>query len=171
MVLCASAIEWRLTSVPNGVTYLSLDVSTWLIAEPSERLLSAVGRDRAHYYAAIPGILPFLDPSRILFDLQRMAPANSSHTDSNARTLDDLASPGYTRRLRIEIERVQGTLRQTYPAPSIADVELLSHRALEALDDLPVRVNPLLRAIWIQSWVRHLRHSGLIEEIQHTPHM
>jgi hypothetical protein len=64
---------------------------------------------------------------------------------------------------------VQGTLRQTYPAPSIADVEMLTHRALEALDDLPVQVNPLLQAIWIQSWVRHLSTLGQAEEAHLTP--
>jgi len=164
MILCASAIEWGLTIPSHAAADISLDVSTWLIAEPSERLLAAVGKEQAHRYASIPGIFPFLDPNRILFDVQRLAPPSSPHVQPGIRSLDDLADPGYTRQLRTEIERVQSTLRKQYPAPSIADIELLSHRALEALDDLPVQVNPLLQAIWIQSWVRHLSPSNRAEE-------
>jgi hypothetical protein len=164
MVLCASAIEWGLAMPSQAAADISLDVSTWLIAEPSERLLAAVGKERAHRYASIPGILPFLDPNRILFDVQRVAPPGSPYAEPGLRSLDDLADPGYTRQLRTEIERLQSTLRKQYPAPSIADIELLSHRALEALDDLPVQVNPLLQAIWIQSWVRHLSPSNRAEE-------
>jgi hypothetical protein len=171
MVLCASAIEWGLDVEPRASAQLSLDVSTWLIAEPSQGFLAAVGKDRAHYYASIPGLLPFLDPNRILFDVQRLEPARPPYTDPSARTLDALANPGYTRRLRTEIERVQGALCQTYPAPTVADVVLLTHRALEALDDLPVQVNPLLQAIWIQSWVRHMGHSAPIQESQLAAHM
>jgi hypothetical protein len=170
MVLCASAIEWGLTATPHKATSLSLDVSTWLAAEPSERLLADVGKERAHYYASIPGVLPLLDPNRILFDVRRLASTESPHAQAGTRTLNDLAHPGYTSRLRTEIERVQGTLRETYPAPTIADVELLTHRALEALDDLPVQVNPLLQAIWIQSWVRHLHRSGQAEETRSITH-
>ena len=171
MVLCASAIEWGLDVESHTDAHVSLDVSTWLIAEPTRGFLAAVGKDRAHYYASIPGVLPFLDPNRILFDVQQLEPARSPYTDPSARSLDDLASPGYTRRLRTEIKRVQGALRETYPDPTIADVVLLTHRALEALDDLPVQVNPLLQAIWIQSWVRHMGVSGQIQEIQFTPYM
>jgi hypothetical protein len=134
------------------------------VAEPSERLFAAIGKDRAHYYASIPGVLPLLDPDLILFDVRRLMPSGPAYAEPHARTLDDLANPGYTRRLRTEIKRVQGTLRENYPAPSIADVEMLTHRALEALDDLPVQVNPLLQAIWIQSWVRHLHRSDRPEE-------
>jgi hypothetical protein len=160
MVLCATAIEWGLAVAPQESSHASLDVSTWLIAEPSRRLYAALGKERAHYYAAIPGVLPLLDPSRILFDVQPPAPISSPHAGPRPRTLADLANPGYTHRLRIEIQRVQGTLRKQYPAPSIADLEMLTQRALEALDDLPVQVNPLLEAIWIQSWVRHLHKSS-----------
>jgi hypothetical protein len=166
MVLCASAIEWGVGRAPQRTATVSLDVSTWLIAEPSERLLAAIGMERAHYYASIPGVLPFLDPGRILFDVQRLVVSRSPHTEPWARTLAALASPRYTRRLRCEIKRVQGTLREQYPAPSIADVELLTHRALEALDDLPAQVNPLLQAIYIQSWVWHLGNLGLVEEAE-----
>lgn len=170
MVLCASAIEWGLTVTPEQAANLSLDVSTWLMAEPSDRLLAEVGKERAHYYAAIPGVLPLLDPNRILFDVRRLAPSDSPHSAAGVHTLDDLANPGYTKRLRAEIQRVQGTLRESYPAPTIADVELLTHRALEALDDLPVQVNPLLQAIWIQSWVRHLHSSDQPKEAQAVAH-
>jgi hypothetical protein len=171
MVVCASAIEWVFGAISLDRPRAALDVSTWLIAEPSERLFAAVGKDRAHYYASIPGVLPFLDPNRILFDVRRLVPPSSPHVDPGARTLDDLANPGYTRRLRTEIERVQGTLRKQYPAPSIADVEMLTHRALEALDDLPAQVNPLLQAIWIQSWVRPLGISGRAEETHPAPQL
>jgi hypothetical protein len=170
MVLCASAIEWGLTATPYKATCLSLDVSAWLAAEPSKRLLADVGRERAHYYASIPGVLPLLDPNRILFDVQRLVSHGSPHAQAGARTLNDLAGPSYTSRLRTEIERVQGALRETYPAPTIADVELLTHRALEALDDLPVQVNPLLQAIWVQSWVRHLHRSGQAGETHSITH-
>lgn len=169
MVLCASTIEWGLDVPPQDVSLVSLDVSTWLIAAPSKRLLAAVGKDRAHYYAPIPGILPFLDPNRILFDVRRLVPYNSRDANPGARTLDTLANPGYTKRLRTEIERVQGSLRKNYPAPTIADIEMLTHRALEALDDLPVQVNPLLQAIWIQSWVRQLDAWDQAEEAHFTP--
>jgi len=168
MVLCASAIEWGLTVPPDQASGPAIDVSAWLVAEPSERLLADVGKERAHYYASIPGVLPLLDPNRIMFDVRRLAPLGTPHTKASIRTLDNLANACYTRRLRTEIERVQGTLRETYPAPTIADVELLTHRALEALDDLPVQVNPLLQAIWIQSWVRHLRGSRQAEEAYPT---
>jgi len=170
MVLCASAIEWGLTIATQPASYLSLDVSTWLVAEPSERLLADVGKERAHYFAAIPGVLPFLDRDRILFDMRRLVPFGSPHPQADAYTLDDLANPGYTKRLRAEIQRVQSTLRETYPAPTIADLELLTHRALEALDDLPVQVNPLLQAIWIQSWVQHLHSSDQAAEAQMIAH-
>lgn len=165
MVLCASAIEWSLTNAPHSASGPLLDVSAWLIVEPSERLLADVGKERAHYYASIPGVLPLLDPNRILFDVQRSS--GMPHTQAAVRTLDDLANPSYTQRLRTEIERVQGALRKAYPTAITADVELLTLRALEALDDLPVQVNPLLQAIWIQSWVRHLQSSNQGEEV-HT---
>jgi hypothetical protein len=170
MVVCASAIEWGLGVASHHASRLPLDVSAWLVAEPSERLLADVGKERAHYYASIPGVLAFLDPNRVLFDLQRLVPPSPPHVQASTRALDDLANPRYTKRLRTEIRRVQGTLRETYPAPTIADVELLTHRALEALDDLPAQVNPLLQAIWIQSWVRHLHSSGMARETHHVPH-
>lgn len=166
MVLCASAIEWRLTGASHSAPGVLLDVSAWLIAEPSERLLADVGKERAHYYASIPGVLLLLDPNRILFDVQR--PFGMPHAKATVRTLDDLANSSYTNRLRTEIERLQGALRARYPAPTIADVELLTQRALEALDDLPVQVNPLLQAIWIQSWVQHLQRSNQAQGVHYA---
>lgn len=160
MVICASAIEWVERSRPNTRDPISLDVGTWLAAEPSERLLAAAGEKQAYYYASIPGVLPFLDRRCVLFDMCLLLPYAENMPECNierdSRLLDDLADRQYQRRLRTEIERTQTTLRQKHSALSIADLEMLTHRALEALDDLPPQVNPLIQAIWVQSWVQCL---------------
>ena len=62
----------------------------------------------------------------------------------------------YKALLRAEIGRVQRVLREQHPASSIADIEMLARRALEALNELPPHANPLLQAIFVQSWVRYL---------------
>jgi hypothetical protein len=159
MVICASAIEW-LADLSEDEGPVSLDVSTWLAVDPSERLLAAVGEERAYYYASIPGILPFLDQRCVLFDEYRLflhnKPTSERNTAHSPQLLEHLADWRYQQRLRAEIERTQDALRQKHPATSIADVVMLTHRALEALDDLPPQVNPLLQAIWVQSWVQCL---------------
>jgi len=68
--------------------------------------------------------------------------------------LGELVDERYKTLLRAEIKRVQNVFRWRCPARPIADVEMLTNRALEALDDLPPRVNPLLQAILVQSWNR-----------------
>jgi hypothetical protein len=160
LVICASAIEWLANVDPYGSEQTSLDVSTWLAAEPSDLLLDAVGEERAYYYASIPGVLPFLDQRCVLFDARRLLHTNGPLSERRlarySSLLSNLADRCYRRRLRAEIERVRDTLRQQHPATSIADVEMLTHRALQALDDLPPQVNPLLQAIWVQSWVHCL---------------
>jgi len=67
MVVCALAVEARLASRRGGDGPISLDVSAWLAAEPSDALLVAVGEGLAYYYAAIPGVLSCLDQSCVLF--------------------------------------------------------------------------------------------------------
>jgi hypothetical protein len=159
-VICVSAIEWLAAYGRDDDRPASLDVSTWLAAEPSKLLLAAVGEERAYYYASIPGVLPLLDPRCVLFDMRRLLAQSERPPERSAETdpclLGALADRPYRRRLRAEIERAQDTLRQRHPSMCIADVEMLTHRALEALDDLPPHVNPLLQAIWVQSWVQCL---------------
>jgi hypothetical protein len=161
MVICASAIEWLTSYERYGKRWTSLDVGAWLAAEPSEGLRDAVGEERAYYYASIPGVLPFLDQRHVLFDACRLLSCTQNPLGPNAehdlRLLGNLADRCYQRCLRDEIERAQNVLRKQHPAPSIADVEMLARRALEALDDLPPQVNPLLQAIWVQSWVHCLQ--------------
>jgi hypothetical protein len=160
LVICASAIEWLARADPYGREQTSLDVSTWLAAEPSALLLEAVGEERAYYYASIPGVLPFLDQRCVLFDARRLlqpdGPLAERDVERCTSLLSNLADRCYRRRLRAEIERARDTLRRQHPATSIAGVEMLTHRALQALDDLPPQVNPLLQAIWVQSWVHCL---------------
>jgi hypothetical protein len=160
MVICVSAIEWLAACGLDDDRSVSLDVGTWLAAEPSKLLLAAVGEERAYYYASIPGVLPFLDQRCVLFDVRRLLsqsePPPERSAEPSSFLLGELADRPYRRRLRAEIERAQGALRQQHPATCIADVEMLAHRALEALDDLPPQVNPLLQAIWVQSWVQCL---------------
>ncbi len=160
MVVAASAIEWFITSHEQGDGCLSLDVGGWLATEPSDTLRMAVGEGLAYYYAAIPGVFLFLDPVSVLFDVRRLMPyarkVRETRTQGGEWVLCELVDGPYKLRLRSEIERVQDTLRGRYPAKSIADVEMLTHRALQALDDLPPQANPLLQAILVQSWVRYL---------------
>jgi hypothetical protein len=161
MVICASAIEWLTSYERYGDRRTSLDVGAWLAAEPSEWLMAAVGEERAYYYASIPGVLPFLDQRHVLFDARRLLSCTQTPSGPKAghdlRLLGNLADRCYQRCLRDEIERTQNVLRKQHSATSIADVEMLAHRALEALDDLPPQVNPLLQAIWVQSWVHCLQ--------------
>ena len=160
MVVTASAIEWFIASHRQEDGCLSLDVGGWLATEPSDTLCMAVGEGLAYYYAAIPGVFLFLDPASVLFDVRRLVPyareVRETRTQGGEWALGELVDGPYKLRLRSEIERVQDTLRGRYPAKSIADVEMLTHRALQALDDLPPQANPLLQAILVQSWVRYL---------------
>jgi hypothetical protein len=149
MVACASAIETTICASLGEPEPISVDVSTWLAAEPSDALIAAVGEERAHYYASIPGILPFLDQERVLFGVDRFA----GHVSDG---IDALVDAEYKALLCTEIRRARHALRRLYPANSIADVEMLTVRALDALDELPPHVNPLLQAIFVQSWVRFL---------------
>jgi len=159
MVVCASAIEWFVLSGLSEGSPVCLDVSAWLAADPSDALLSAIGEGRAYYYASIPGIFPFLDRSRVLFETQRLVShtraCSQSQDRHNGHVLNRLVDKDYKALLRAEIRRVQGVLRWQYPASAIADLEMLTNRALEALDELSPHVNPLLQAIFVQSWVRY----------------
>lgn len=160
MVVCASVLEWAVDPDGDGTCAVSLDVSSWLAAEPSDTLRAAVGERRAHYYAAIPGIFSFLDPLTVLFDAQALCALGPALTQAegagDGSALRLLADGSYVSRLRQEIRRVRHTLGEQYPASCIADVEMLASRALEALEDLPPQVNPLLQAIFVQSWVHYL---------------
>jgi hypothetical protein len=160
MVVCASAIEWLLEPTAGDGSASRLDVSTWLAADPSDALLSEVGEELAYYYAPIAGVFALLDRSSVLFDRSVLVPY--AHSMSQARVpidscpLAELVDSRYVTGLRAEIMRVQSILRGSYAPHAIADVEMLTVRALEALDDLPPQVNPLLVAIYVQSWVRYL---------------
>lgn len=160
MVICASAIECYICSSLASDGPPSADVSLWLAAEPSDALLAAVGEGPAHYYAPIPGILPFLDQDRVLFHLDQLAPASldddGRYVTANAQSLDTLVDREYRALLSQELRRVRHVVRQRYPGITAADLEMLSERALDALDALPAHVNPLIQAIFVQSWVRCL---------------
>jgi hypothetical protein len=180
MVLCASVIEWVVSSGLSDGGPVSFDASTWLAAQPSRTLLAAVGERRAYYYAAIPGVLLLLDPDSVLFDSERLAgrvpdvgrtagpghllgwPSTGESIGSQTggrydeSVLSWLVDQQYEAALRAEMQRVQRDLRQQYPTDHVADVDMLVCRALEALDDLPPDHNPLLQAIFVQSWVRYL---------------
>ena len=137
---------------------MSLDVGSWLAAEPSDAQLAAVGEGQAYRYASIAGVLPYLDQDRVLLDIEQL---NTSVREPNGNGhggngLSDLFDKEYKALLCAEIKRAQGTLRRHYPANSIADLEMLTRHALDALDELPPQVNPLLQAIFVQSWVRCL---------------
>jgi hypothetical protein len=159
MVICVSAIE-SLIRADQDDTVPFLDVGAWLAVDPTETMIAAVGEEKAYYYASIAGVLPFLDMSRVLFDIEQLATcarATKIRQQSDlVRGLDLLVDPAYKALLSSEIQRTQQTLRQSYPSNSIADVEMLSWRALDALDELPAEVNPLLQAIFVQSWVKCL---------------
>jgi hypothetical protein len=160
MVICASAIETFICNSLNERKSVSVDVSSWLAAEPSDALIAAVGEGQAYYYASIPGILLLLDRNRVLFDIERLAPcAHSPAHVHNGRAnlgLNALVDREYKALLSAEIERARQTSRHLYPPNSVADVDMLTRRALDALDELPPQVNPLLQAIFVQSWVRYL---------------
>jgi hypothetical protein len=159
MVICASAIETLIQASLSERESVSVDVSTWLAAGPSDALIAAVGEGQAYYYASIPGILPFLDRDRVLFGIEQLY--SCSRTLPRTRNghvsqgLGALVDKEYKALLRAEIRRAQCSLRHLYPPNSIADVEMLTRRALDALDELPPQVNPLLQAIFVQSWVRY----------------
>ena len=158
MVLCASAIESLVCAHLCKREAAALDVGTWLAADPSDVLISTVGERQAYYYASIPGVFPFLDRNRVLFNLEQSmfgTPTFSSLPDNGCCVLSALVDKEYKALLRAEIRRMQGALREQYPASSIADVEMLAQRALDALNELPPQVNPLLQAIFVQSWVRY----------------
>jgi len=159
MVLAASAIEWFIASHVQENGHLPLDVGGWLATEPSYALRMAVGEGLAYYYAAIPGVFLYLDPSSVLFETSQLIPYAKQMCGARALggdwALCDLVDKQYSLRLRSEIERAQDTLRRRYPAESIADVDMLACRALQALDDLPPQANPLLQVILVQSWVRY----------------
>ena len=160
MVICASAIECYICANLSGDGPPSADVSLWLAAEPSDALLAAVGEGPAHYYAPIPGILPFLDQDRVLFHLDQLAPTSlddeGRYVTASAQSLDALVDREYRTLLSQELRRVRHVVRQRYPDLAAADLEMLSERALDALDTLPPHVNPLIQAIFVQSWVRCL---------------
>jgi hypothetical protein len=160
MVICASAIECYICTNLANDGPPSADVSLWLAAQPSDALLAAVGEGPAHYYASIPGILPFLDQDRILFHLDQLAPASldddGRYLTTSAQSLDALVNREYRALLSEELRRVRHVVRQRYPDVAAADLEMLSERALDALDALPPHVNPLIQAIFVQSWVRCL---------------
>jgi hypothetical protein len=160
MVICASAIECYICANLDIDGPPSIDLSMWLAAEPSDALLAAVGEGPAHYFAAIPGILPFLDQDRVLFHLDQLAPASPDddgrYTTASAQALDALVDREYRALLSEELRRVRHVVRQRYPDVAAADLEMLSVRALDALDALPPNVNPLIQAIFVQSWVRCL---------------
>jgi hypothetical protein len=160
MVVCASAIECYVHAALAEEALPSADVSTWLAADPPAALIAAVGEGPAYYYAAIPGVLPFLDQERVLFDAQRLAPAKPAALAAPPRPravgLSALVDGAYVTRLSEEIVRVRRGLRQRYPVHAVADIEMLTERALDALVALPHSANPLLQAIFVQSWVRCL---------------
>lgn len=160
MIICASAIECYICANLSNDGPPSADVSLWLAAEPSDALLAAVGEGAAHYYAPIPGILPFLDQDRVLFHLDQLAPASldddGQYVAASAQSLDALVDREYRALLSEELRRVRHVVRQRYPDIAAADLEMLSERALDALDALPAHVNPLIQAIFVQSWVRCL---------------
>jgi hypothetical protein len=159
MVVCASAIEFYVQATLSEQALPPVDVSTWLAADPPPGLIAAVGEGPAYYFAAIPGVLPFLDQERVLFGAEQLAPV-----DAEARTaprpcavgLGALVDGAYVARLSEEIVRMQRGLRQRYPVHTVADIEMLAERALDALIALPHSANPLLNAIFVQSWVRYL---------------
>ncbi len=153
MVVCASAVE---QAGHRGRRHSSCDALAWLAAEPSAMLIGAVGEGRAYYYAAIPGVLLFLDRKRVLFDAEQLAPHVRLFQENDRRLLNRLVNDTYKDRLRGEIWRAWGTLRHRCPPGTLADAEMLFGRALESLDALPPSVNPLLQAIFVQSWVRYL---------------
>jgi hypothetical protein len=160
MVVCASAIEWLVAHRLQDSDLAFLDVGVWLAAEPSQGLRAAIGEGRAHYYAAIPGLLPFLNERCALFDVHDLAPYADTLSRSNGHPVGDilleLATREYKALLCAEVRRVRTELRWRYPAKAVAGVVMLADRALEALDDLPPQVNPLLQAALVQSWVRYL---------------
>jgi hypothetical protein len=160
MVICVSAIESLIRAGSQDDKAPCLEISSWLAVDPSEALIQAVGEGKAYYYAAIAGVLPFLDQSRVLFDIEQLttcARATKIRLQTDVvHGLDVLINPTYKALLASEIQRTQQTLRQCYPSHSIADVEMLTRRALDALDELPAEVNPLLQAIFVQSWVKCL---------------
>lgn len=160
MVICASAIECYVCTNLGNDRRPSMDVSMWLAADPSDALLAAVGEGPAHYYAAIPGVLPFLDQDRVLFHLDQLAPASLDDDDrymeASAQQLDALVDQEYRSLLSEELRRVRRSVHRGIPGAAAADLEMLSERALDALDALPPSVNPLIQAIFVQSWVRCL---------------
>ena len=158
MVACASAIECLIASRLDGNGSLLLEVGGWLAAEPSDALIAALGEGQAYYYASIPGVLLLLDQDVVLFDANRLAPYVRTLPHGNGRysehVLNELVDRGYRCLLRDQIARVQGALHWQQPASAMADVAMLTERALEALDELPPQANPLLQAIFVQSLVR-----------------
>ncbi len=158
MVICASAIEGSIVWQLDANEQTLPDVSTWLAANPSDALVLAVGEDSAYYYASIPGVLPLLNPSRVLFDVERLVPCAGGCACEFG--LPALVDGEYTALLSGEIKRVQSTLRRCYPDRVLGDVEMLTSRALDALEVLPAHVNPLLQAILVQSWVRYLSQAS-----------
>lgn len=151
-VICVSAIETFICASLDHCEPASVDVSTWLAANPSKALIAAVGEGRAYYYASIAGVLPFLDPDRVLFGVEQLC----SYAGEGIQGLGMLVDGAYNALLGAEIERVQCELRYQYPPVLLDDLEMLTQRALDALDDLPPQVNPLLVAIYVQSWARYL---------------
>jgi hypothetical protein len=160
MVICTSAIECYVCANLRSDGPPSADVSLWLAAEPSDALLASVGEELAHYYAPIPGILPFLDQDRVLFHLDQLAPASldddGQYVTASAQSIDVLVDREYRALLSQELRRVRHIVRQQYADVAAADLEMLSERALDALDALPPHLNPLIQAIFVQSWVRCL---------------
>jgi hypothetical protein len=151
MVICASAIECYICTNLGDDRPPSVDMSMWLAADPSDALLAAVGEGPAHYYAAIPGVLPFLDQDRVLFHLDQLVPAsldgNDRYVETSAQQLDALVDPAYRALLSEELRRVRRSVHGASPGVAAADLEMLSERALDALDALPPSVNPLIQAI------------------------
>jgi len=158
MVICASAIEGVILSQIDTSEETLPDVSTWLAANPSDALILAVGEDSAYYYAPIPGVLSLLDSSRVLFDVERLSLCAGGCACEFG--FPALADGEYRALLSQEIKRVQDTLRRCYPDRVLADIEMLTSRALDALEVLPPHVNPLLQAIMVQSWVRYLSQAS-----------
>ena len=153
MVVCASAVE----QARRYERHPPFDACAWLAAEPSPLLIGAVGEGLAYYYAAIPGVLLCLDRSRVLFDVGRLsAGIHLVLRGSDGRLLRELVDEAYKDTLRAEIWRAWGALRQRCMPGALVDVEVLFGRALESLDVLPPHLNPLLQAIFVQSWVRYL---------------